>query len=509
MSGNAALSAARKRRASSTPVGGGAGSSGSQFSAYYNRTTPTTQQLMNQTFPEHNSKQPQSQYTLPRDSAPNVPINIYENIELIKQQIAARTTLIQTQGSAIPPDKLRVLQKQNEIQNQILIQKMAIAKQMEQAEQRQLQEQEQLQQQQMLKMAIPSMDEPEFIYEKGIPRKNPKYKTPAEIEAIRQAQAQARTQARTQAVFQQQQQQQPQNQGPVRMTPFVSMISETGVIPPPIVILKSHDAKLKEHDDVIQEMAQQMDYLLERVSSNGSLPVIREETRATTNDTTENTENADDEPEQELLMDVVINDLTNSREFVEGIVDKIVNETNLSEVIMKIEPLVKENQELRSLIHSQQQMMNEMNTMLLRLLNTNGTVVSSSQVTDLDKSQEVFKDDGLDVDGLYQPEITEIILSNTGQVEIEFHQEDSEPAQIIDTEEEENDEPDNSPTNDTVADAAAAATEDEPDNSPTTDATEDDAEADDGTTTEAEAEAAYDLSSDKPHFPIALIVNEI
>jgi hypothetical protein len=494
MSGNAALSAARKRRASSTPVGGGGAGSGTQFSAYYSRTTPTTQQLMNQTFPEHTTKQSQS--TLPRESAPNVPINIYENIELIKQQIAARTTLIQTQGSAIPPEQLRVLQKQNEIQNQILIQKMAIAKQMEQTEQRQLQEQEQMKQQQMLKMAIPSTDEPEFIYEKGIPRKNPKYKTPAEIEAIRQAQAQARAQP----VYQKQKQQpQPQNQGPVRMTPFVSMITETGVIPPPIVILKSHDAKLKEHDDVIQEMAQQMDYLMERVSSNGSLPVIREETSATSNDTTEN---ADDEPEQELLMDVVINDLTNSREFVEGIVDKIVNETNLSEVIMKIEPLVKENQELRSLIHSQQQMMNEMNTMLLRLLNTNGTVVSSSLVTDLDKSQEVFKDDGLDVDGLYQPEITEIILSNTGQVEIEFRQEDSEPAQIIDTEEE-NDEHDNSPTNDATADVI----EDETDNSPTADAaadtTEDDAEA------EAEAEATYDLSSDKPHFPIALIVNEI
>lgn len=497
MSGNAALSAARKRRASSTPVGGGGAGSGTQFSAYYSRTTPTTQQLMNQTFPEHTTKQSQS--TLPRESAPNVPINIYENIDLIKQQIAARTTLIQTQGSAIPPEQLRVLQKQNEIQNQILIQKMAIAKQMEQTEQRQLQEQEQMKQQQMLKMAIPSTDEPEFIYEKGIPRKNPKYKTPAEIEAIRQAQARAQTQP----VYQKQQQQpQPQNQGPVRMTPFVSMITETGVIPPPIVILKSHDAKLKEHDDVIQEMAQQMDYLMERVSSNGSLPVIREETSATSNDTTEN---ADDEPEQELLMDVVINDLTNSREFVEGIVDKIVNETNLSEVIMKIEPLVKENQELRSLIHSQQQMINEMNTMLLRLLNANGTVVSSSLVTDLDKSQEEFKDDGLDVDGLYQPEITEIILSNTGQVEIEFHQEYSEPAQIIDTEEE-NDEHDNSPTNDTVA-AAADVIENETDNSPTADSaadtTEDDAEA------EAEAEATYDLSSDKPHFPIALIVNEI
>ena len=99
-------------------------------------------------------------------------------------------------------------------------------------------------------------------------------------------------------------------------------------------------------------------------------------------------------------------------------------------------------------------------------------------------------------------------MSNTGQVEIEFHQEDSEPAQIIDTEEE-NDEHDNSPTNDAAAAVATAADviEDETDNSPTADAaadtTEDDAEA------EAEAEATYDLSSDKPHFPIALIVNEI
>ena len=88
MSGNAALSAARKRRASSSPMGAGGGTQPTQSSAYYNRTTPTTQQLMNQTFPEHNG---QPQYTLPREAAPNVPINIYENIELIKQQIAART----------------------------------------------------------------------------------------------------------------------------------------------------------------------------------------------------------------------------------------------------------------------------------------------------------------------------------------------------------------------------------------------------------------------------------
>jgi hypothetical protein len=64
-----------------------------------------------------------------------------------------------------------------------------------------------------------------------------------------------------------------------------------------------------------------------------------------------------------------MNDLINSRDFVQGIVDKIVNETNLSETIMKIEPIIKENQELRALILSQQNMLNEMNTMVMRLLN--------------------------------------------------------------------------------------------------------------------------------------------
>ena len=124
-----------------------------------------------------------------------------------------------------------------------------------------------------------------------------------------------------------------------------------------------------------------------------------------------------------------MNDLTNSREFVEGIVDKIVNETNLSEVIMKIEPIVKENQELRSLIHSQQQMMNEMNMTLFRLLNEYEQyktyfanvekAARTEQPIHKEEKQELyeevstmtFNDNGLNSDGLYSSEITEIVLS--------------------------------------------------------------------------------------------------
>ena len=490
MSGNAALSAARKRRASSSPMGAGGGAQPTQSSAYYNRTTPTAQQLMNQTFPEHNS---QPQYTLPREASPNVPINIYENIELIKQQIVARTKTIQTQGSVIPQDKLRILQKQNEIQTQILKQKMAIAQQMEQAEQQQQQQNAQELQQQMV---IPSMNEPEFIYEKGIPRKNPKYKSAAEIEAMKQARAQAKVPAQAQA----QTPAQAQSQAPSRMTPFVSMISDTGAIPPPIVILKSHDAKLEEHDNVIQDIIHQLDYLLERVSSNGGLPSIQEASTGTTaaapaDDAADDA--ADDEPEQELLMEVVMNDLTNSREFVEGIVDKIVNDTNLSEVIMKIEPLVKENQELRSLIHSQQQMMNEMNTMLLRLLNSQSQ--SQSQSTEPEESQqEVFQDEGLDVDGLYQadaPEMTEIILS------ISDHQ-DIEPAQIIDLD-------DTEPAEEPAEDAEEPAEPTEEPAEPAEEPAEPAEEPEEPAEPAEEAEDVAESYSEMPHFPIALIVNEI
>jgi hypothetical protein len=196
------------------------------------------------------------------------------------------------------------------------------------------------------------------------------------------------------------------------------MISDTGVIPPPIVIIKSHDVKLQEHNQVLHDLIQQLGELQSKVASvsdgsrnkNQTQDSSSNRNRVTFSDNIDPAKDGidadgqgdEEEEEEELLMDVVMNDLTNSREFVEGIVNKIVNETNLSEVIMKIEPLVKENQELRSLIHSQQQMMNEMNTMLLRLLN---------QGTASTPKQESFQDTGLDGDGLYQSEVTEIILT--------------------------------------------------------------------------------------------------
>ena len=452
MSGSAALSAARKRRASSSQMGvGGSTNTPSQSAAYYSGSKQSLQGIMNQTqsYPPPTSgiSQPPS-YIQSKEVAPNVPMNIYENIELIKKQLSERTKLIQTQGATIAPEKLRVLQKQNEIQTQILRQKMMMAQQMdlaEQEKQKDLQEHYQSQKHIMNQSQI-NPNEPEFIYEKGIPRKNPRYRKPEEIVNMIpiQIQPQPLQPPHSQTRTHPQSTQRPSKTN-TKLAPFVSMITDTGVIPPSIVILKSHDATLEEHNVVIQIIAKQVEDLqaalrdkhhqLESIKED----MVKKNDRANTSGQqvepgTGNDDDvpADDQEEAELLMDVVMNDLTNSREFVEGIVDKIVNETNLSEVIMKIEPIVKENQELRSLIHSQQQMMNEMNMMLFRLLNeheqqkahlanvenaaprSEQPPIQAEQVKQ-DHYEEVvtmnFNDDGLNGDGLFSSELTEIVLS--------------------------------------------------------------------------------------------------
>jgi hypothetical protein len=399
MSGSAALSAARKRRAS----GGGpimnsaaAAAAGAAPATYYGRGQPSVIQGGGANDPQ-NYTQSYSQTRLRDIATPSPPasaippMNIYENIELIKQQLDERTKKIQREGATIPPEQLRMLQRQNEIQIQILKQKMMIAKQMESIEGN------------PAKFGpaasgpLPMNNEPEFIYERGVPRKNPKYMM-NKNEIVQQQQQQQQTPvapAANRGV---------PHQDNVILTPFVSMFSDTGAIPPPIVVLKSHDSKLEEHNNLLHDIVEQIVELQNTrqaaaaATTTAGAAMMKVDAAATNDD-----ENRDDngDNDEELLMDVVMSDLTNSREFVEGIVNKIVNETNLSEVIMKIEPLVKENQELRSLIHSQQQMMNEMNTMLLRLLNKESTTTTS---------ETTYDDNGLDGDGLYTSETTEIVL---------------------------------------------------------------------------------------------------
>ena len=54
-------------------------------------------------------------------------------------------------------------------------------------------------------------------------------------------------------------------------------------------------------------------------------------------------------------------------EFVNGIVDNIMTNSNLSDIIEQIDAVQSENRELKELMYTQQKTINEMNIMLLKL----------------------------------------------------------------------------------------------------------------------------------------------
>jgi hypothetical protein len=357
MSGTAALSAARKRRASNAP-------------GAIPNITPNS--FSNTPNPYYNSA-PQIQgppYGGGGGGAPSVvPPNmtIHENIALIKMQMEQRLQLITSQGRSMPPEKLKMLQKQQEIQTQILKQKIEVAREMEHDDQA-----------------------PHF---------------PQQVSKATHASPVPIVDARMKQV-------QPTNKGTMptaTLTPFVSMTSANGVIPPPIVILKSHDDKIGEHDAVLNDLSNRMNYMHNRMdqierSSISPQHDMTESTRQADNvNTVTNNVGHDNQPEDEeeptLLMEEVIGDLLNSRDFMQGVVDKIMNETNLADVVFKIDPIIKENQELRSLLHSQQEMLNQMNTMLLKFLNSQTQEANTANQYDMCDGEGVG--DVCDVNGLY------------------------------------------------------------------------------------------------------------
>lgn len=61
--------------------------------------------------------------------------------------------------------------------------------------------------------------------------------------------------------------------------------------------------------------------------------------------------------------------LANNEEFIVKVVDNILQNTNLSDIINQIEPLQKENTELRNLLMSQQKTLNELSTLVFKYFN--------------------------------------------------------------------------------------------------------------------------------------------
>ena len=87
-----------------------------------------------------------------------------------------------------------------------------------------------------------------------------------------------------------------------------------------------------------------------------------------------------------LVLEQTKHSLLADDEFVSGIVDNIMTNSNLSDIIEQIDTVQNENRELRELLHAQQKTINEMNVMLLKLISQSLTqhvpvsVVSASVV---------------------------------------------------------------------------------------------------------------------------------
>lgn len=82
----------------------------------------------------------------------------------------------------------------------------------------------------------------------------------------------------------------------------------------------------------------------------------------------------------ELDLEQIKSELTSDTDFVSGIVDNIMNNSNLSEIIEQIDTVQAENRELRDLLHAQQKTINEMNIMLLKLISQSLSVVAPAPV---------------------------------------------------------------------------------------------------------------------------------
>ena len=171
-----------------------------------------------------------------------------------------------------------------------------------------------------------------------------------------QQQQQQQQQHQQQQQMQQQQQQQQQQMQPKQMqqqpqpqtrNPQANQLAWPA---PPIYLMKQMDTILFQQSQSIDEIKNRLNCIeggSHGVGSHG----VGVDTGITLDD-----------------IDNIKPALMNDSEFVNGIVDNIMTNSNLSEIIEQVDTVQAENRELRELLYAQQKTINEMNIMLLKLL---------------------------------------------------------------------------------------------------------------------------------------------
>ena len=137
----------------------------------------------------------------------------------------------------------------------------------------------------------------------------------------------------------------------------------SGAALPPNVLFKLHhdellnqDANLNDYSNKLQILTNRVDNI-EKVCGVSKSQGQNNNTDAPNKTTTTTTTNTSYE------------NIVEDGNFISKVVDNILTNTNLSDIINQIEPLQKENESLRSLINSQQKTLNELSTLVMKLLN--------------------------------------------------------------------------------------------------------------------------------------------
>ena len=129
----------------------------------------------------------------------------------------------------------------------------------------------------------------------------------------------------------------------------------SGAALPPNILFKLHHDELLNQDATINEYSNLLQMLTNRVDKiergGASAPSSSSNSVSQENASTD------------------MNSLAGNTDFIAKVLDNILTNTNLSDIINQIEPLQKENESLRALIHSQQATLNELSTLVMKLIN--------------------------------------------------------------------------------------------------------------------------------------------
>jgi hypothetical protein len=127
----------------------------------------------------------------------------------------------------------------------------------------------------------------------------------------------------------------------------------SGAALPPNILFKLHHDELLNQDAVMNEHSNRLQMLTNRLDKIERGGVVAS--------------NGGGGGGGETHVDT--NSLATNTDFIAKILDNILTNTNLSDIINQIEPLQKENESFRALIHSQQTTLNELSTLVMKLLN--------------------------------------------------------------------------------------------------------------------------------------------